>query len=550
MPAKRWVLIFAAAGIAACGSQTASGPAAVACRSSVLTGINLALGADMIVSALADSGCLSFAANPGPDSVGYLIVPQVTSEAPGDSFPFALTGGSAPPAAAAAVAARRAQHSPWARLRQMGPVALRFAHNLAQHRAATASHIRATMRRAPAAPVASPPAVGSERTFSVCADYNCDVYKAVSATVQAVGSHIAVYVDNTSPAPPSGLNTAQIDTLTGLFDTLYAIDTVAFGGVSDIDNNGVVIMLMTPVVNSLVTTAECYAGGYVAGYFNPIDLVTDSANSNDGEIFYTIVADPSGKYSCAHDLSDLEAAIPTTFLHELEHVICFNQHVLLRNGEEEDLWLDEALASYAEELGGRYFLPDSVTFSNYLINVVSDAYSYMQNPPRHFLLQESDTVLADFGAGWLYIRYMVDQFGSGITLKLEETNLTGTLNIATQTGVSFGTTAGQWALANYVSDLPGFTAPAPLRYTSWSFRAVFASLSQQDPLDFPVAFPLSPLTSPGTQLRTSGYLDDGSGAYVEALQGPLAAGFSMYLNGNGSAISPLSGPQLDVVRIR
>jgi hypothetical protein len=288
----------------------------------------------------------------------------------------------------------------------------------------------------------------------------------------------------------------------------------------------------------------------VAGFFLSDDLDPTAPNSNDGEIFYTVVADPNGTLSCAHTTDELDAVLPTTFLHELQHVISFNQHVLVLGGSEEDLWLDEALSSYAEELGGRTFLPDSNTFSQYLIGDVYNAYQYLQNPADHFLLQESDTVLADFGAGWLYIRYLVDQFGPSLTLKLEQTTHVGTDNVSVQTSVPFATTVTRWALANWVSDLPGFAAPAELRYTSWSFRSLFASVSAQDPFDFPAPYPLVPLAAPGTRMSLTGILDAGSGAYVRALQGPGGAGFSLLLNAGAAPIAAAIAPRVDVIRLR
>src|SRR2546426_1602345 len=49
-------------------------------------------------------------------------------------------------------------------------------------------------------------------------------------------------------------------------------------------------------------------------------------------------------------------------------------------------------------------------------------------------------------------------------------SLSGAVNVAAQTGHAFDTTVTRWALANWVSDLPGFTAPPELQYTSWHFR--------------------------------------------------------------------------------
>jgi hypothetical protein len=562
----RWVFVAMVAAVAACSSDSTA-PLAAVCQSTVAA-LAPAVGTPLFIDPLTQSSCVEIAASNSSDSASYLIIAQSAGGDPGDSAPFSLqTGGLAALAAQGATGrvsqAAAVPHSMWARLRQRGAVPNTFARGLHERRVAVSQRIRAGLapRIQPAAPaMVTKPTLGSQRTFAVCADYFCATFKSVTATVQSVGAHVVVYVDNAAPA--NGLTATQVDSLRGVFDKLYAIDTTTFGGISDIDTNGVVLTLMTGVVNSLVSAAQCQTGGYVAGFFLPDDLDTTAAHTNKGEIFYTVVADPSGTLSCAHAVSDLADVLPTTFLHELEHVIIFNQHVLVRGGPQEDLWLDEALASYAEEVGGRSFLPDSSTFFNYVIGDLFNSYIYLLNPQDHFLLQQSDTVLEDFGAGWLYIRYLMDQFGPSLAAKLTQTTLTGTTNVATHTGVPFATTSGRWSMANWVSDLPGFSAPAILRYTSWSFRNVYAQFNGFDPTDFPRAFPLvpTPFVAGGVAagfaaraqragLALSDYLRAGSGAYTLATQHPGSGGFSILFNGQSGALSPALIPQLDIVRL-
>ena len=516
------------------------------------TEVALAPGAYTAIDPAADSGCVSFPANVSTgDSAEYLVIAQSAGGVPGDTAPFELRSASLLPVAAPArlAPARRA-----ARVGRRGPIAARFdglLHELERTRRAVARS-SAARRSAAGGVVAAliPPTAGSLRTFTVCADLDCLTYKPVTARAQSVGAHVAIYVDTLAPA--NGLTTTGIDSLQHLFDThVYAVDTAAFGSVSDIDSNGVVITLMTPVVNSTVTNAECQSGGYDEGFFDPADLDPSSAaQHNHGEIFYTIVADPNGALSCSHTVADVESSLPGTFLHELQHVISFNQHVLVRGGNLEDLWLDEALSSFAEELGGRSFLPDSTTFETYVVPDLADAYDYLSDPGDHFLLQTSDTILADFGAGWLYVRYLVDQFGDSLTDRLEQTALTGADNVAAQTGFPFEVTTTRWALANWVSDLPGFAPPAGLFYRSWSFRQVFASFYAQDPFDFPVPLPLAPPGVAGTQVNLAGTVHAGSGFYVEILQAPGAGGFSLRLSGAIGPVAPAVDPRLDVIRIR
>src|SRR6266581_9750164 len=123
------------------------------------------------------------------------------------------------------------------------------------------------------------------RTFTVCANLTCSSFQSVTATATTVGTHIAIYVDNLAPKP--GLNSADLDTLKQEFDSrLYPLDTATFGGVSDLDTNSVVIVLMTGVVNKLSASAKCATSGYIAGFFFPPDLDTTAPidSSNHGEI--------------------------------------------------------------------------------------------------------------------------------------------------------------------------------------------------------------------------------------------------------------------------
>src|SRR2546426_10310469 len=157
--------------------------------------------------------------------------------------------------------------------------------------------------------------------------------------------------------------------------------------------------------------------------------------------------------------------------------ISYNHHVLERRGDPEILWLNEALSHYAEELGGRSFLPaDTATYCNYVFGDVYNSAQYFQAPHSYFLVDTSGIgALASRGAYWLFLRYIMDQYSadtsfaqrSGFTRKLDITSLTGPQNVATQTGQSFPLLLERWALANWVSDLPGFATPAELQYKMW-----------------------------------------------------------------------------------
>src|SRR3989442_15960426 len=125
------------------------------------------------------------------------------------------------------------------------------------------------------------------------------------------------------------------------------------------------------------------------------------------------------------------------------------------------------------------------------------------------------------------------------------------MNGVAQTGQGFTQVLNRWALANWVSNLSGFSAPAELTYTSWNFRSTYASLHAQDPADFPASFPLAPTQSAGSTVNVSGTMWPGSGVYHRAFQGLGGAGFTLLLTANGTASLPATiVPRLNVIRIR
>ncbi len=541
-----WSALAAGLG-AACGNSTSS---VATCSSAQATPVTLAVGAYALVNPGSNAGCVAFPANAsGTDSAEYLIVAQAAGGSPGDSARFQLRGGGA---IAAAVAGPLPAPSS-----RRGVLAMQFDQFLRASARARNFAVPPAWNRSPtpARLAMAPPTVGSTRNFQVCATLTCSSFQTVTATARAVGGHVAIYVDNTAPA--GGLDSADIDSLFQIFEVhVYRVDTTAFARESDIDSNGVVIALMTPTVNRLVTQAQCASSGYVAGFFFPADIDPAFAPQyNDGEIMYTLVGDSLGTLSCAHRASDVKRILPPTLLHELQHMINYNQHVLVNHGIGDDTWLDEGLSKYAEELGGRSFLPgspsDSATFRSYVIDELYDAGQYLLAPGTHFLVTPTDQDLSDVGAGWLFTRYLADQFGAPIARKLVQTSLTGTMNVTVQTGRAFDSTAGRWALANWVSDLPGFTPRPELTYASWRFRTTFASLHGQFPPQFPLVYPLVPTASGGAQVSVAGVLKAGSGVYVRAMQGPSAAGFTLlFSDPANNALRATIAPRLQIIRIR
>ena len=553
------IVTWALLATAACSGDH-TGPSAATCSSALASHLTLAIGAYASIDPASDGGCVAFPANASAvDSAEYLLVPQSAAPSFGAVAPFtlrAVTLGAAPMRLAQTLAQPAGPPTPAV---QFDGMLRRLGREHAARAGAAAS--RPLPGAARLHPAAAPPALGSLRQFTVCANAaSCGLaadFKTVGARVRAVGAHVAIYIDTLAPTP--GLDSADVDTLRQVFDTLlYPLDSANFGPVSDLDANGVVIALMTPVVNALTTKADCSTLGYIAGFFFPVDLdpTAPAFQTNRGEIFYSIVPDPNATVSCTHTSAAVKTGTPGTFAHEFQHMINFAQHTLIQRGTvSEEGWLDEGLSLYAEELTARRYLQagDTATFSRLAINAVSDAYQYLSATGASPLLIEFDQgTLAERGASWLFARYLVDQYGATVAGKLDQSTLAGAANVAAQTGHRFDSTLTRWALANWVSDLPGFATPVELSYTSWHFRTrTFLSLHQQDPVDFPSPYPLVPTASGGSAVSLSGTLRAGSGMYARALQAPGAPAFSLLFNGGGSAaLPPQVVPRLSVIRIR
>jgi hypothetical protein len=553
MPVRR--IFVSVAGIlsitVACNDTGPAGPAQASCGANGAP-VSLAAGAYASFDPAADSGCVTFAAKSSSDTAEWLVLPWSGGGNAGVHAPFALQSASS--VVATTAAGRAPLFSTRGTNRRAVPIAFdRFLRQVGrtrqylQLRGATGPQSSAPQPSA----TAGPPSVGGKRTFKVCSNSSCSSLASVGAVARSVGAHIAIYVDTLAPTP--GLPTSDLDSLRDVFDTrLYPLDTMTFGHVSDIDTNTVVVVLMTNQVNKLVTKSQCNAGGYIVGFFWPGDLAPGfSQNYNNGEIFYSIVPDSLGTLSCAHKNSEVNNVMPVTFTHEFQHMINFVEHVLVRSTDGEEGWLDEGLSKYAEELAGRSF-GDNAHFSQFAIGDVYDAYQYMLDPANTPLLIPADTgTLAMGGASWLFTRYIVDQFGDSLPGRLVRGTTVGLANVQQQTGVSSDTIIARWALANWVSDLPGFSAAPQLQYTSWHFRTTFNGLNSNDSTDFPLAYPLVPEISAPNGVNVIGTLWSGSGAYVRVMQPPGGAAFTLqFSDGSGSLVSAALLPQLNIIRIR
>jgi hypothetical protein len=343
-----------AAGLVGCGGADPAAPTA-RCSASppVLAPAPLAA----VVVRPADVGACVRLGGPG---ARYLVVSQFASEGSGTArSTFALTASTP---ASVVSAARRLPDSDAAPTPMDG-----FAPNRAQlalDRTLRARERtlpvagpgggRARLSRSAAGAAASSAPLDSVRTFQVLRSLTGNDFVPVTASLRYTGEHVAIYLDQAAPA--FGFTDAALQRFGDLFDrTLYGINAAAFGSPSDIDENGRVLVVLTPRVNALTESARCRDEGFVTGYFYGVDLTPGQKGSNRGEVFYALAPDPAGTVSCAHPASQVQQLTPPTFVHEFQHMISYNQHKLVRGGADETTWLNEGLSHIAEELASLHY---------------------------------------------------------------------------------------------------------------------------------------------------------------------------------------------------
>ena len=512
--------------------------------------IALQVGEYLSLSPAALAGCAAFPAA-GPGGAEYLVAAQSASGLPGDSAAYRLRGtGAAPPTVPSDDPATGRGLS----------LADRFHHTLRELErewGMLPPSGGTTIREAPAAGIIKP---GVERVFRVCANTSCSgEFATVRGKAMYVGEHAVIYQD--LAAPSGGLDQEEFEELGETFDTdLYSVGTRAFGAESDIDGDGRVAILLTPVVNQLTEASSCNVS-FIAGFFLALDINPGSASdprSNQAEVFYSIVPDPQGEFSCEFSVDQVRRQVGATFIHEFQHMISFHQHVILRAGTAEALWLNEGLSHLSEELAALHFneLGDEVRFQRFAVGNLINAYDYLFDPASVFVIAEEGTgTREERGAGWLFLRWVVDQYGEDVVRRMSETRLTGSNNVEAVTGAAFEQLLTEWFLANWVSDLPDSiladaAKPDRLRYKIWSFRTTFGGFNEQLEDRFPRAYPIVPrsLTPAGFDHR--GVLRAGSGDYYEVVQPPNDPGFTvMFTQPSGQALVN-AVPRLTVVRIR
>ncbi len=263
----------------------------------------------------------------------------------------------------------------------------------------------------------------------------------VMADLRYTGTRCLVYADvDTLANPANNFDQIHFQQLGQAFDNSIEPTNVSyFGDYSDIDGNGKVIILITPVVNRMTPPAS---GGFIAGFFLPFDLYSPpqvpTGTTNQAEIFYLLAADPGAFWGNPFPIDFTAEENIGTSAHEHEHLISASHRIFQEGGASQALWLEEGMAHVAEDLNGMHDAN------------MARADIYLQDPGA-ISLEHATAPLSQRGGIYLFLRLMVDRYGTDILIDIVQSRCSGRQCVETATGKNFYDLVAEFLAALYLS---------------------------------------------------------------------------------------------------
>ena len=508
---------------------TATGPARVALVANgdtalttmslkVATEFSLAVGQHLLLTDEADLVCNEFTGA----GARYLITAYNYANQSGVNASFRLTGSGAggvaasvqagPPATAAARTVL--PDDPMTRHMRAHSIFMSHERELAQQLGSPRIKERLARRNALRTQAAiAPPAVGDQLTYRMRRTINsATTYDEVPFRVVYSGTKLVILEDNASP------RAAQMDAefvkLGEEFDaTMYGMLS-AFGDPlvvdSALDNNGRMLALFSPRVNNYTINGQT---NRILGFVTLCDFFerNECPSSNDGEVFYALVPDPSAGWTIAR----WRGSVRGTLIHEAKHVASYAWRYFYNASQIEEIWLEEATAQAASELWARSIYGRGVKQdlgwadgprcdyappggacpdpAEGILHHFGWMYEHYAALDAKSILDNTDPVI--YGSSWSFVRYVADAFSSSerdlFSALTQVQNDAGVSNIVSKTGRPFSELLGMFSLASTADNYPGGTINDPkLRLQSWNSRDLFSNMSANLTSGGVPAFPL------------------------------------------------------------
>jgi len=246
---------------------------------------------------------------------------------------------------------------------------------------------------------------------------NPGAYRKIDAQLQGRGQYVRVYVDRDDRLPPR-----TVDAIIEQFDhSIRPMAVKSLGLPKDIDGDGTFAVLVTGWLGRL-------DGGAVSlgGMVNPNDFETtlEAPFSNQADVLYLNANVRPGRH------------LETLLAHEFAHAISCSgrqdHRPLLFASAKEESWLSEAISHVAE-------------------NLESDNWTNLDHRVARFLETPDQTplVVANYrsaglwraagprGSTYLFLRWCVDHYGTGLLPALIYSSRSGIANIEAATGEPF-----------------------------------------------------------------------------------------------------------------
>lgn len=252
---------------------------------------------------------------------------------------------------------------------------------------------------------------------------------ALRASLRAQGERVAIYVD---PEDCSRVEASTLDDLVSTFDnSIYPRALSEIGTAADIDGDGRIAILLSGWLGHLAD-GRLAVDGFVRGADFEKNQRLPFGNASD--LIYLNAAMESGPH------------LRTVLAHEYTHAVTYCSKALGAAGQDEEAWLDEALAHLAEDLHG---------FSRSNLDYRVDA--FLASPERYRLLVKdygTPSLIRSHGhrgSAYRFLRWCADRYGPRLLGTLVRSELRGVASLESATGCPFATLYREWA-SSFVLD--------------------------------------------------------------------------------------------------
>ena len=258
--------------------------------------------------------------------------------------------------------------------------------------------------------------VGDRRSFFFFAEGEVPD-QSIEARVVAVNERAVAFVQEDLREDENNIEEEQMKAVIDRFAEDYPILVEAFGAPSDVDGDGRIAVLFTHLIHDV---------GRI-GFYRATSVVP-AESGGDGNMTDLLWLNPIA--------SEWHRPL---LAHYFQHLINFNQHVLVRRSRAESFWLNEGLSHVAQDLVAEQ--------ANLNYGYVR---SYLRQPGASGL-----NTITDFstwrGAVYLFVRSLVDLLGEEVLLRLVQTDLIGSANVEAATGENFADLMARWGAQLYLS---------------------------------------------------------------------------------------------------